>query len=262
MKKIIRMVLIVILCFSIHFAFRKYYFTDLIRYFDSLLHNYSLGYIISYIITGFPFFISALFLHKFKDFFFSFGLNKGFFKAFIWAFIFTIPMLVGFALVFHFNTGLKANVIIIGAIAAAFFEELYFRAFFFGYLFRFSKIGFIPSILIPSVIFASLHLYQSFDLMTMIGIFLTTFLGSLLFAWVFIEWEYNLWVPIFLHFLMNLYWLLFSAGETALGGLYSNIFRVLTIIFIIVGTILYKKKNNTKLLINKNNLWLQKEENV
>jgi len=57
---------------------------------------------------------------------------------------------------------------------------------------------------------------------------------------------------------MNLFWLLFSAGDNALGGTYANIFRVLTITAVIVGTIVYKKRRNLPMLINKRTIWMKK----
>jgi hypothetical protein len=56
---------------------------------------------------------------------------------------------------------------------------------------------------------------------------------------------------------MNLSWGLFSAGENALGGLYSNVFRIATIALIIILTVVYKRKSNKKFVVNKNTLWMK-----
>jgi len=79
-----------------------------------------------------------------------------------------------------------------------------------------------------------------------------------LFAWLYVEWNYNLWVPIFLHMLMNLSWGLFSVSDNAFGGIYSNVFRIATIVLAITLTLFYKKKKRTKLEINKNTIWMKK----
>jgi len=84
---------------------------------------------------------------------------------------------------------------------------------------------------------------------------MTTFLGAILFAWVYIEWNSNLWVAIFLHLFMNLSWMLFSVSENALGDNYANVFRVLTIALTIIGTIAYKRRQGVELAINRNTLW-------
>ncbi|HPR61515.1 MAG TPA: hypothetical protein PLF35_11245, partial [Prolixibacteraceae bacterium] len=72
------------------------------------------------------------------------------------------------------------------------------------------------------------------------------------FAWLYVEWENNLWVPIFLHIFMNFSWIFFEVGSNALGGVFINIFRAVTIALTILITILYHKKNGLK--IKKRNL--------
>ena len=57
---------------------------------------------------------------------------------------------------------------------------------------------------------------------------------------------------------MNLHWMLFSVGDNALGGTYANIFRAITIIVTIVGTLFYKRQTGKKLVINRNRLWINK----
>jgi predicted exporter len=97
-------------------------------------------------------------------------------------------------------------------------------------------------------------LYQGTELSELIGILLITFLGGILYAWVYIEWNNNLWVPIFLHLFMNLSWGLFSVAENALGGTYANIFRLITILLIIGLTIAYKIRAKLDFEINKRTL--------
>lgn len=41
--------------------------------------------------------------------------------------------------------------------------------------------------------------------------------GAVVFAWLIYRWQ-SLWFPIFLHVCMNLWWEVFSAAKTALGG--------------------------------------------
>ena len=61
---------------------------------------------------------------------------------------------------------------------------------------------------------------------------------------------------------MNFFWILFSAGDDALGGVYANIFRVITIILVIGLTIAYKKKRGKQLEINKDTIWFKKEMRI
>jgi membrane protease YdiL (CAAX protease family) len=218
----------------------------------------AIAYFLTYIIVGLPLLIGLFLTHKPRDIFDCVGISNGFFKGFLFAFLFTLPMLIGYSIVFKFNLDVTFNKILAGAVFAAFFEELYFRGVFFGQLFRFTKIGFIPSVFLCALIFALGHLFQSNDPSTLTGIFFTTFIGAIFFAWLYIEWDNNLWIPIGLHLFMNLHWMLFSAGDNALGGTYANIFRTITIILTIVGTLFYKKHSGKKLVISRNSLWINK----
>ncbi|MCY1635490.1 CPBP family intramembrane glutamic endopeptidase [Marinifilum sp. D737] len=257
MNKTIKLLTTTIISFGAYFILHNLLFSQLIQALNSIFNVYSISYVIAYIAIGIPIFLAMSIIHKPKDFFQSIGLKKEISTGLIFAFICILPMLIGYALIFNFNFEITLKQIVVGALAAAFFEELYFRGYFFGQIYRFTRFGFTLSLIIPSLIFASAHLYQSQELSTVIGVFITTLLGSALFAWTYIEWDNNLWVPIFLHLFMNLLWMLFSAGNDAFGGLYSNIFRISTIAMVIIGTIIYKKKRGYGLVINKKTIWMK-----
>lgn len=70
---------------------------------------------------------------------------------------------------------------------AALFEEIIFRGFLFGMLFRYLKIGFVLAALIPSLLFGSIHLYQGADLISALIVFAVTFIGALYFSWMYVE---------------------------------------------------------------------------
>ena len=137
-------------------------------------------------------------------------------------------------------------------------EEFLFRGFLFGILFRKLGWGFIPASVLGAVIFASGHLYQAGSFLEGIGIFMVTFMGAAWFAWLFIEWDENLWIPIFLHTLMNLSWVLFDVGGNALGDSQTNLYRAITIVLSVATTIVrnIRKKN---FQINRKNLMVNKE---
>lgn len=123
-----------------------------------------------------------------------------------------------------------------------------FRAFMFGLLFRYAKIGFFWAVILPALLFGSLHLYQGHDVISSLAAFAVTFIGAVYFSWMYVEWNFNLWVPIGLHMLMNGAWVIFSmeGTEVAAGGLISNIARVLSILLAIGLTVWYKRRNETK----------------
>ena len=224
----------------------------------STLEYSSIRIFIYYLISSIPVVISLFILMQKRNVLSNVGLNNGFLTALIFGAIVTIPMSIGGLLFGDFNANISLNRLMSGAVIAGFMEELFYRAFLFGLLFRVAKWGFIPSILIASVIFGAVHLYQSNDILSALSIFGVTAFGSIVFAWVYIEWNYNLWCAIFLHFFMNLWWMVFSLSATAQGDLLANIFRVMTIVLVVTLTIIYKKRLAIKYQINRKTLWVNR----
>ena len=252
-----RTILITLITFGVYYVLDDIFFNDL----RSLINNYigqiGVSHNLTYLISGIPLFIGVRLIHKRPYLFESLGFRGSFTKAFFFALMCTLPMVIGYAIVFDFNEKVGVNSILISAVAAAFFEEVFFRGFLFGQLFRFTRLGFFPSVILGSLLFGIIHLYQSRDLITAIGIFSTTFLGAILFAWLYVEWKNNIWVPIFIHFFMNLIWLLFSVADNALGGLYANLFRITSIVLIVSSTFLIKRKNGLPLEVSKSSIWMK-----
>jgi len=203
---------------------------------------------------------TLLLMHSPKKILNTLGLDKDLLKGLGVGFLFTLPMLIGYAIVAEVHT-LTFKEIYHKIILAAFVEELLFRGFLFGVLFRYAKWGFIPAALLSAVLFASGHLYQATSFGQAFGVFGITLMGALWFAWLYIEWKKNLWVPIFLHAFMNGYWGLFSIADNAAGGLYANIFRTLTIVLSLVITI-YMIKKRGWFEINKSNLLVNHDEEI
>ena len=241
---------IVYLSFTVYFIVDTLYFNFIRSSLNDAIQNVGISHNISYLIFGIPR----------KKFFISLGLSGSFIKALLFSLICTAPMFIGFFLLFSFNNELTINEFLISGIAAAFFEELYFRGFLFGIPFKFTRLGFVLSIIVGAILFAVVHLYQSQDLYTLIGIFFTTFFGALIFGWTYVEWKFNLWVPITLHFLMNLSWMLFSVSDNALGDTYANIIRIVTIVLIFLITILYKKRKGLPFYINRKTLFILRDK--
>ena len=254
MKKSARIILITLLSFALYFILDELYFRSLRSSINANLNQIGISHIITYIILGIPIFIGTLLLHQPKDFFKSLGLDKPILQGAIFSFLCTLPMFLGYGSVFEFNSNISVDRILVGVLAAAFFEELYFRGFLFGQLFRYTKLGFIPAVILGAVLFGLVHLYQGKETSEIIGIFLVTFSGGLLFAWLYAEWNYNLWVPIFLHLFMNLSWDLFNVDDSALGGNYANIFRMATIALSIILTIIYKRRRAWSMEVNRKTL--------
>jgi uncharacterized protein len=226
---------------------------------DKLTEQGLVSYILAYLIIGVPIFVGTLLIDKKNSLFKSLGLSANILTAIWTSVLFTSSMFIGGMFFFIFNQNIDLPTLIAGTIVAGFMEELYFRGFLFGQLFRNTNLGFIPSILFGALIFAFGHFYQSQNIGELVGIFMITFSGAVFFAWLYAEWNYNLWVPILTHTLMNLSWNLFEIDNSALGDIKANIFRGLTILTAILFTILYKRNRNEKLTINRQTLMQNKK---
>ena len=116
-------------------------------------------------------------------------------------------------------------------------EELWYRAFLFGFLFRYAGWGFLPAALLGALIFGGAHLYQGGAPGEAAAIFAITALGGLWFAWLYAEWEFNIWVPVSVHLLMNAWWEVFAVSDTALGPMAANLSRLAVIVISIAVTV-------------------------
>lgn len=257
MRRSLSVIAITLLSFGVYFFLSQAYFSELRQWINGFIPSLGISHLVVYLIVSLPVVLGASVINEFKRCQTTLGLSRSIVKGVFFPLLCTLPMFIGFAFCFSFNTDLTSDEILITGVAAAFFEEFIFRGFLFGQLFRFTKLGFIPAILLGAALFAAMHLYQSNDLSILIGVFSTTFMGAILFAWLFAEWNYNLWIPIFLHFFMNLAWMLFTVSENAFGGFYANIFRIITIVLAITLTLIYKRKKQLPLTVNRETVWMK-----
>lgn len=255
----LRFYLVFIIGFGIYFYIDTNFFTLILKEIFKVTHSKALGHVTAYAITLIPLIITVWILHKdYRKIPEKFGLSKGLSTPVIFAFVATLPMLIGFIVKFSLNKELSYDTIIVNTISSAFFEEVIYRAFLFGQLYRFTRLGFFPSVFLGSLLFGSAHLYQGNNISELIGIFAMTFLGSILFAWVYAEWKFNLWTATFLHCFMNLYWLIFDVDTNVLGGAYSNFFRFSTIFIAILCTVMYKINNQLSFEVNRKTWWMKR----
>ncbi len=259
MKKNFFPVITICLVFGLFFVANETLFSSLYLFIESVIRLYPLSFFLSYLIVGIPVFL-YLFLTKKRKVFSPLGLDKNIGTGLLYSALFALPMFLGYGILSGFSFDIDRRTIWFGCVFAALFEEIYYRGFFFGELFKRTRLGFIPAVLLSALVFASLHLYQSNDPGTLTGIFITTFLGGGFFAWLYAEWNFNLWVPIGLHFFMNLSWNLFSVSGNAFGDLTANLIRSLTIIVAIIGTIKYKKRKNRSMVIHNQTLFFKNTE--
>jgi len=169
------------------------------------------------------------------------GLLGRFGRAAAFSFIAAFPMLLVFALTSPINSKMSFLSVGVGCFLAPFAEEVLFRGYMFGQLYRRARWGFWLSALIPSALFAFGHAYQAGGPFELAGIFAVTGLGSLLGCWLYLRWSGNLWIVFGLHCLMNLWWEVFGVAETALGGWIANAARLFTVALAILLTV-YKDR--------------------
>lgn len=201
-----------------------------------------------------PSLLTVAWLFGFKNMIDAIGLKNGFYKGFAFAFITVLPMLLSSAIVGQIDASINWLSLIQKTLLAGVMEEYLFRGFLFGLLFLKFGWGFIPSSLLGALIFGMGHVYQGNNLAASVGVFMITGIGAIWFAWLYVEWNNNLWVPICLHVLMNLSWSLFDVSGSVIGGPMANLFRIITIALTVVITINNGKKHGFK--VNKKNLFL------
>ncbi len=211
-------------------------------------------YVVMYLVAGIPIFAGTMLIHHTFRITRPLGLEGSIPAGILYPLVFALPMFIGSILFYPFNQEITVPGLLKATFFAGFFEELFFRGFLFGQIYRYTRFGFIPAILIGAVLFAAGHLYQSADPAEITGIFLTTFAGAVFFAWLYAEWRFNLWIPVFLHTFMNLSWALFHVSNNALGDVTSNIFRILTIAVAIVVTVIYKRRSGLGFEVNRSTL--------
>lgn len=133
-------------------------------------------------------------------------------------------------------------------------EEVLYRAFLFGLLFRFARWGFLPAALLGAVIFGAGHLSQGNTPAEAAGVFAITFVGGLWFAWLYAEWR-DAWVPIGLHIAMNAWFNLFAVSETALLPWAGEVARAAVVIGSVLVTVRVARRRGGRVV--RGRAWLR-----
>lgn len=211
-------------------------------------NNSILGLSIKALLLTLATLILTIVVIKPKELFSFLGLNGNILKGFGIALLCVLPLYLVFPFFGSFNTELTLHVLYDKCILTGFKEELVFRALMFGLLFRYAKTGFFWAIILPALYFGSVHLYQGHDLLSALAAFGVTFIGALYFNWMYVEWNFNLWIPAGLHILMNGAWHVFTmeGTEVAAGGLISNTARIISIALAIALTVHHHKRKGEK----------------
>lgn len=220
--------------------------------------SHNLSFLLFYILCCIPSYITLQVIHK-KNLAEAVGLKRSPIRGISYALLCVLPMLLYVIIFGEWNNNVSLLYLFNATIVAGLFEEFFFRGLLLGQLFRYAKWGFIPAILVASVIFGFGHIYQGTDITSSVMAGVITGLGGLLFGWIYIETKYNLWCSIFLHILMNFSWSSFSITDNgAIGNTGLNIVRFLTVVIAVSLIVIRKKKKDEPYLVNTKTLWVNR----
>jgi membrane protease YdiL (CAAX protease family) len=161
------------------------------------------------------------------------GFGRSPLRAAVFSLVATLPMLITYGQAAGFVTQrLWWGFVLTTVVMAPLAEEVLFRGFLFGQLRRRAGWSFWGAALVGLVPFSLGHFYQGYEtnhgIWGLVGVLAITGAGHLFFAWLLERWG-DLWVPIGMHALMNLWWHLFGVDTTTLGGVQANVARFLTV---------------------------------
>ena len=153
------------------------------------------------------------------------GLAANPLRPLLFGLVATAPAWIGFLLTSHESPAFTLREFVLLCWAFPLAEEVMFRGFAFGLLYRRAGWPFWPAALLPAFVFGACHLYQSTDPMELAGIFAITAFGSVVFSYFFVRFRGNIWAPFALHAFLNTWWMVFTPNASALGGVSDNLFR-------------------------------------
>ncbi|MGB8343102.1 MAG: CPBP family intramembrane glutamic endopeptidase [Chthoniobacterales bacterium] len=176
------------------------------------------------------------------------GLTGSAVKGLGIALLASLPMLVMLLLISKNPIRVVPRTMFSGVMMAAVTEEILFRGYLFGQLYRRAGWRFVPAVLVTGILFGLAHMGTALrgGALEVLGVTGITTLGGAFFAWLFVRWNYNLWVPIGMHLFLNAWWELFGVSQNAIGNWESNVARALAIVAAIRITLLFTKAANDR----------------
>jgi membrane protease YdiL (CAAX protease family) len=148
-----------------------------------------------------------------------------------------LPLLLVYLLLEGLNPDFSWTYFVFSALVAPVFEEILFRGFLFGQLMKWVKWPFWAAAMANVVPFAWSHLYQSNGTITEdLSILLLIGSGAFLFAWLYKEWDFNIWVLIGYHAAANALFYIFSPGDTVIANTLSTVMIIFGVFNMIMVT--------------------------
>ncbi|MCA9275402.1 MAG: CPBP family intramembrane metalloprotease [Phycisphaerales bacterium] len=129
-----------------------------------------------------------------------------------------------------------------GAISPGLTEEIFYRALLFGMLVQLGRFPLWWSAIISAIVFGLAHIditpNEGETIIGQLNLWNTLIaLGGFMYAWLYFESRWNLWVVIALHAGMNLWWDMFDLSATPLGGWGATLSRIaavgLVVLFVV-----------------------------
>lgn len=169
------------------------------------------------------------------------GLNRDLRQPLFWALIVLGPSALIAVVTAPLGTFDASDVLWL-SIGSPFLEEFTYRGLAVGALMALCGWRFLPAALLPAAFFGVAHAAQGEGLTEIAGVVAITGLGGLLFGWLFVRWNFNLWPAVLLHMGMNAIWLIFDLGENAIGGWFGNAQRLLVVALSVGVTLMMAPK--------------------
>ena len=171
------------------------------------------------------------------------GLSRGAAAGLGFAFVATLPLGAVFAAIAPASDMETLLVRWLGyCLFPGIAEEVLFRAFLFGLLVRVAGWRFLPAATLGAVIFGIGHLYQGESPAEAAGVFAITLAAGLWWAWLYVRWDFNLYVPIGFHVFMNSWFNVFDVSETARLPMAGEVTRAAVVVASVIATLLLKRK--------------------
>ena len=261
--------MIIVISFLVYMFLEYQYFDNFYTTLKGNIKQPIISYIVVSLIVSTPIVLGTFQLKNNIPFIKNIGLQGNFITGLCFGLVASLPLLIGYSLYFPIDKNLYKNIIFL--IISLFFYEIYYRGFFFQQLFKNTRLGFLPIILINISIIFIVHLlcykwsgfttYKDFLLiisLDIINILSLSFLEIALFSWLYIEWNFNFWIVFFAHFFISLQQRIFISPTEIIDGVYGLIFYAISITLMILITYFYKKKKKIPFKINKGTFWVQK----
>lgn len=135
------------------------------------------------------------------------------------------------------------------AISPGITEEVFYRAFLFGLLVQVARCPIWTTAVLTGIVFGLAHVditpSEGQTIVGQLGPWIAMIaLGGFMYAWLYWESRYNLWVVIALHTGMNMWWDMFDLTQTPLGGWGATIARIASVglvVLFVVGLRVFGK---------------------